>query len=113
MIRITAYGLLVGWDALAFWFVLPLLGTLVANALWFGIWAFVEWRVPESKKVKAAREEDRQTILALKARLCDSLVERDDAMRGRKEATDVLQEMRSSNRNLNARATSALRDQAR
>ena len=108
MLKVLSSGLLVGWDNVAFWFVLPLLGTLLANAVWFGIWALVEWSVPDSKKVKMAREEDRQKILVLKAEKCDILTEMVRAQKSEKAMSDVLQEMRSSNRNLNARATGAL-----
>jgi hypothetical protein len=109
MFRILSSGLLIGYDNVAFWFVLPLIGTLVANAIWFLIWALVEWSVPDSRKVKAAREEDRQTILHLKAKLCDTALELVKTQKSNAALRDVAEEMRNSNRNLNARASEALR----
>ncbi len=109
MIRLLSSGILVGWDTATFWFLYLVAATLVANAVWFGIWALVEWHVPDSKKVKAAREVDRQTILALKEQLCDTLNELVRAQKSEKALSDVLEEMRSSNRNLNARASDVLK----
>jgi hypothetical protein len=108
MIRITAYGLLVGWGNVALWVLLPMAGTMLGLFIWYLLRAFVEWRMPEIAKVKAAREECRQVILALKAKLCDTLVEMNRAQKTEKQMADVLEEMRSAHRNLNARATSAL-----
>jgi hypothetical protein len=108
MIRITAYGLLVGWGQVALWVLLPMAGTMLGLFIWYLLRAFVEFRMPEMAQVKAAREEARQVILALKSKLCDTLVEMNRAEKSEKQMADVLQEMRSSHRNLNARATAAL-----
>lgn len=109
MLRLTADGLLIGYGSMLLWFVIPMAGTLVAHALWFSIWSLVEWKVPEAKKVKAAREADRQTILALKAELADTLREMVRAQGAEATAKGVLEEVRSTNRNINARATEALK----
>ncbi len=111
MIRVLSGGLLLGWDTVSLWIFILVGATLLANAIWFGIWALVEWHVPDSKKVKAAREEDRQTILALKAKLCDIAVELVRALKSEAALKDVVEHMRNSNRNLNAEATKALFDQ--
>jgi len=109
MLKVLSSGLLVGWDNVTVWLVLPFIGTLVANAVWFGIWAFVEWRVPEARKIKMAREADRQIILTLKSRLCDVAMELVKTQKSEKALRDVAEEMRNTNRNMNARATEALK----
>ena len=108
MFRVLSSGLLIGWDAMAFWFLWPFCGTLAALLLWFTVWSFIEYKMPKAKQVKAMREADRQTILALKSQLCDTLNEMVRAQKAEKTMADVLEEMRSSHRNLNARANSAL-----
>lgn len=103
MIRNTGYG------NLAFWFLFPFLGTLSAMALWFAIWSIVEWKMPESKKVKAAKEEDRHTILLLKEKLADALVELVTLQKSEAKLRMVAEMARSSNRAVNAQASEALK----
>ena len=107
--RLLSDGLLIGYGSMVLWFLVPMAGTLLAHLLWFGLWSFIEWRVPDSKKVKAAREQDRQVILSLKAELCETLREMVRAQGAEATAKGVLEEVRSTNRNINARATEALK----
>jgi hypothetical protein len=108
MVRILSEGLLIGWGRLTLWILCPFLGSFLGLLAWYLIRAFVDLRMPEIQKVRAAREEDRQTILSLKARLCDALLERDKAQKAERMLREFTEEVRSSNRNLNARATSVL-----
>lgn len=108
MIRVLADGLFIGWGRLALWIALPFIGSFLGLLAWYLIRAFVEFRMPEIQKVKAVREELQQTILSLKARLCDTLIEKERAQRAEKVLREFAEEARSSNRNLNSRATAAL-----
>ena len=108
MIRFLSDGILVGYMNVVFWSLVPFSGSFLAMFVWYVLRSFIEWRMPDKEKLKAAREEDRQTILILKSKLCDTLVEMVRAQKAEKQMSQVLEEMRSSHRNLNARATDAL-----
>jgi hypothetical protein len=109
MMRLLSDGMLIGYGSFLLLLLVPMAGTLLAHGLWFGLWSFIEWRVPDSKKVKAAREQDRQTILVLKEQLCDTLAELVKLKKSEGELRGVAELMRNSNRNLNAKANEALK----
>lgn len=113
MIRILADGILVGYTNIAFWLLVPFCGALLAHVVWYFLMAFLEWRMPEKAKLKAAREADRLTILELKGQLCEYAIKSVELLESEARLRDVVEAMRSSNRNLNAAATEALRDQTK
>lgn len=107
--RLLADGILVGYMNIAFWFIVPFGGALLAHVVWYFLMAFVEWRKPEMAKLKAARAEDRQTILSLKAELCDIYKEMVALQKYDAKLRMAGEMARSSNRNVNATMTEALK----
>ena len=109
MIRILSDGILVSYTNIGFWLLVPFGGALLAHVCWYFLMAFVEWRLPEKAKLKAAREEDRVTILALKAKLCDVYAEMVALQKSEAKLRQVAEMTRSTNRNVNAQVNEALR----
>lgn len=109
MIRLLSDGILVGYSNIGFWFIVPFFGALVAHALWYALMAFVEWRMPEKAKLKAAREEDRHTILTLKAELGDIYKELVALQKSEAKLRMVAEMTRSTGRAVNEQVTEALK----
>ena len=109
MIRILSDGILVSYTNIGFWLLVPFCGALLAHLVWYFTMAFVEWRLPEKAKLKAAREEDRVTILSLKAKLSDVYAEMVALQKSEANLRRVAELTRNSNRNVNSQVTEALR----
>lgn len=79
--RILSSGLLVPWENVLLWVLLPMPGTLLAMLLWYILRYIFDLRHPLSKRMRECRAEAQKEINELKAGLLDLSRDRDEARR--------------------------------